>query len=136
MRKILFATLFLVSYANADDLSLPTITFNNTCAVNIDGILTPTALEGSCRWAINSDGTLNSSTVHNEKIAILIGRQITDAEMKEWNVENLAHCSYQSVGVKLNSANEPTSISHPSKDLLLCSELHIDKKVFYSYNWD
>jgi len=136
MKNMLFTTLLLVSCANADQTGLPTITINNTCSVDINGSTTPTALEESCSWAVNSDGTLNTSTINNDKIAVLIGKKITNTEMKEWNVENYSHCSFQSVGVKLNSANEPTSLSYPIKDLLVCSELHIDKKIYFSYKWN
>ncbi|GGB07078.1 hypothetical protein [Agarivorans gilvus] len=133
MKKFFVCVMLLTSYTNANEPMLPDLSGDDTCVITSMKKVINTPLKPDCTWSINIDGTLKTKTINGAEIAVLIGKAISKNEQAEWNVENLSHCSLQSIGVKLDKNGSPESVGKPLNGLLICSELHIDTKVYLSY---
>ncbi len=133
MKKFFVCLMLLTSCANANEPLLPELSGDDTCVISSAETVINTPLESDCTWSINVDGTLKTKMIDGSEVAVLLGKAISKNEQAEWNVEGLSHCSLQSIGVKLDKNGSPESIGKPLNGLLICSELHIDTKVYLSY---
>lgn len=106
------------------------------CTINLHEEVTQLPLTPPCTVATNSNEEIQTRSIGNKKIAIILGSPVSKEKASQWNMKESDLCSTESIGVQLGDQNEPIAISKPATNSSLCPKLHIDQVFFMSYRWE